>query len=72
MHPTPESLARENIDRQLDACGWTVQSRNAMNLYAGRGVAVREFPLETGEVNYFLFVDHKVVELGILCGTSAK
>jgi len=41
--PTPEELARINIDKQLEACGWTVQSRNTMNLYAGRGVAVREF-----------------------------
>jgi len=59
--PTPEELARINIDRQLEACGWTVQSRNAMNLYAGRGVAVREFPLSTGEADYLLFVDRKAV-----------
>ena len=45
---TPEELARVNIDKQLTACGWIVQSRNAMNLYAGRGVAIREFPLATG------------------------
>jgi hypothetical protein len=25
MPPTPESLARENIDAQLTACGWVVQ-----------------------------------------------
>ncbi len=42
--PTPEELARINIDKQLTACGWNVQSRGEMNLYAGRGVAVREFP----------------------------
>src|SRR5262245_24815966 len=59
--PTPEELARINIDRQLEACGWIVQSRNAMNLYAGRGVAVREFPLSTGEADYLLFVDRKAV-----------
>jgi len=39
--PTPEELARINIDHQLAACGWIVQSRVEMNLYAGRGVAVR-------------------------------
>jgi type I restriction enzyme R subunit len=60
-HAIPESLARENIYQQLTTCGWTVQSRAAMNLYAGRGVAVREFPLETGEADYFLFVDRKAV-----------
>lgn len=47
--PTPEELACLNIDRQLTACGWTVQSRNEMNLYAERGIAVREFPLEAVE-----------------------
>ncbi len=45
---TPEARARTNIDAQLAACGWVVQDRGAMNLYANRGVAVREFPLETG------------------------
>ena len=73
MH-TPESLARENIDRQLTACGWTVQSRNEMNLYAARGVVVREFPLDGGSstspkgtmslrADYLLFVDCKAVGL---------
>lgn len=59
--PTPEELARINIDKQLIACGWTVQSRAEMNLYAGRGIAVREFPLSTGEADYLLFVDRKAV-----------
>src|SRR5512138_2303632 len=59
--PSPEELARINIDRQLEACSWTVQSRNEMNLYAGLGVAVREFPLQTGEADYLLFVDRKAV-----------
>jgi type I restriction enzyme, R subunit len=62
-HPelTPEELARQNIDKQLEACGWIVQSRRSLNLYAGRGVAVREFPLDTGEADYLLFVDRKAV-----------
>src|SRR3972149_106000 len=59
--PTPEELARINIDRQLTACGWTVQSRSEMNLYIARGIAVREFPLSTGEADYLLFVDRKGV-----------
>ena len=25
--PTPEELARQNIDRQLTACGWTIAIR---------------------------------------------
>ena len=59
--PTPEELARINIDKQLTACGWIVQSRAEMNLYAARGIAVREFPLSTGEADYLLFVDRKAV-----------
>jgi type I restriction enzyme R subunit len=59
--PTPESLARHNIDAQLTACGWVVQSRPEMNLHAGRGVAVPEFPLETGYADYLLFVDRQAV-----------
>jgi type I restriction enzyme R subunit len=56
---TPEARARQNIDAQLTACGWVVQDRAGMNLYAGQGVAVREFPLETGYADYLLFVDRK-------------
>jgi type I restriction enzyme R subunit len=32
-----------------------------MNLFAGQGVAVRKFPLETGFADYLLFVDRKAV-----------
>src|SRR5690242_18247699 len=32
-----------------------------MNLYAGRGNAVLEFPLPTGEADYLLFMDRKAV-----------
>lgn len=57
----PEELARQNIDNQLAEAGWPVQDRAQMNLYAGRGVAVREFPLTTGFADYLLFVDKKAV-----------
>jgi len=43
---TPEACARNNIDGQLTACGWAVQDRAAMNLYAGRGVTVSDKSLE--------------------------
>lgn len=58
---TPEAKARENIDAQLNACGWIIQDREEMNLYAGRGVAVQEYPLDTGFADYLLFVDRKAV-----------
>jgi hypothetical protein len=49
---TPEEPARQNIDKQLAACGRTIQEMFGLNRYAGLGVAVREFPLETGEADY--------------------
>lgn len=49
------------IDPQLEAAGWILQNRSQMNLYAGRGVAVREFPLRSGFADYMLFVDGKAV-----------
>ena len=58
-----EARARVEIDRQLVACGWLVQNRAEMNLYAGPGVAVREFIMATGHgrSDYLLFVDGKAV-----------
>ena len=61
MATTPEARARIHIDALLTACGWVVQNRSGMNLYAGSGVAVREFPLNTGYADYLLFVDQKAV-----------
>ncbi|MEZ6063684.1 MAG: hypothetical protein R3C19_25325 [Planctomycetaceae bacterium] len=55
----PEQLARQNIDNQLLQCGWLVQNRDDMNIMAGVGVAVREFPLKTGFADYLLYVDGK-------------
>jgi len=59
--PTPEELARENIDALLDRCGWVVQDKSAANLSAGRGVALRELSFKTGEPDYALFVDGKAI-----------
>jgi type I restriction enzyme R subunit len=58
---SPEDQARVEIDRQLEAAGWQVQSREAQNLYAQRGVAIREFPLKTGYADYLLCVDGKAI-----------
>ncbi|CAJ3667093.1 Type I site-specific deoxyribonuclease [Burkholderia pseudomallei] len=56
-----EAIAREEIDRQLHAAGWTVQNHKDMNLYASLGVAVREFPLKTGFADYLLYADGQVI-----------
>jgi type I restriction enzyme R subunit len=49
------------IDPMLQSAGWIIQNRDQMNLFAGRGIAVREFPLSTGYADYMLFVDRKAV-----------
>ncbi len=61
MFNTPESKARQEIDRLLEASGWTLQNRDEMYLFAAQGVVVREYQLETGPADYLLFVDGKVV-----------
>jgi type I restriction enzyme R subunit len=58
---TPEEKARREIDRQLVACGWNVQNYRDMNITAGLGVAVREFPLSTGEADYLLYAAAKAI-----------
>jgi type I restriction enzyme S subunit len=52
----PEQRARQQIDARLDAAGWTVQHRSAMNLGAGPGVAVREVRTGAGPADYALFL----------------
>ena len=59
----PEEQARENIDRLLEQAGWVVQDSDSINLYAGSGIAVREFPLRAGHgrADYLLYVNQKAV-----------
>jgi len=59
--PAPEAKARERIDRQLAAAGWVVQDYRSLNLAAGVGIAVREFPLATGAADYLLYADARVI-----------
>lgn len=54
---TPEQEARDNIDFQLSRSGWTIQDRKKLNLSASTGVAVREYPTDTGPADYVLFVN---------------
>ena len=55
----PEQIARDHIDRQLNACGWVVQSIKQVNLNAGTGVAVKEYLTDVGPADYLLFVEGK-------------
>jgi len=61
---TPEQQAREHIDQLLQAAGWEVQDLKRANLSAKLGVAVREYPTESGPADYLLFVDRK--PLGVI------
>lgn len=58
---TPEEKARLVIDDKLRQSGWVIQDMKKLNLSAALGVAVREFPTSTGEVDYALFIDGKPV-----------
>ena len=60
MNQNPEQIARDNIDKQLIACGWVIQDKKKINLAAGTGVAVRHFNTKDGkEADYVLFIDKK-------------
>jgi type I restriction enzyme R subunit len=63
MPETPEDRARREIDADLVAAGWLVQSRDEIDLAAGRGIAVREFPMKPGFgfADYLLYVDRKAI-----------
>lgn len=58
-----EARARVLIDRQLADAGWAVQDKQAMNLFAAQGIAVREVTLKPGHgrADYLLYVDQTVV-----------
>ena len=61
MNQNPEQLARDTIDAALFRCGWLVQDKTKINLKAGVGVAVREYPTDIGPADYVLFVNAKAV-----------
>jgi type I restriction enzyme R subunit len=60
----PEQKARDTIDALLVQAGWIVQSAKKIDLNAGLGIAVREYPTKVGPADYALFVDKKA--LGIV------
>ncbi len=80
MPITPEQKARVEIDADLAAAGWLVQSREDLDLRAGRGIAVREFVMKPGFgfADYLLYVDRKAVGAieakpeGTLTGVEAQ
>lgn len=61
VNQNPEQVARDRIDDRLRASGWEVQGRDTLDFSAGPGVAVREYPTDTGPADYVLFCDRKAV-----------
>ncbi len=59
MAKAPEQDAREIIDRMLEQSGWAVQGVESADIFAKKGVALREFPLNPGHgfADYLLYVD---------------
>src|SRR5947209_19419171 len=80
MPETPEQTARREIDANLRAAGWVVQTRDELDLTAGRGIAICEFPLEAGFgfADYLLYLDRKAIGAveakaeGTLAGVEAQ
>lgn len=58
---TPEGKARQRIDEKLEQAGWVVQDLRQLDLGTARGVAIREYPTDTGPADYVLFVDREPV-----------
>ncbi len=57
----PEVKARQLIDQKLERAGWTIQDMKQINLGASLGIAVREYPTDTGPADYVLFVNREAV-----------
>lgn len=58
---TPEAKARQQIDLKLALAGWIVQDLKQINLGTALGMAVREYPTDTGPADYVLFVNREPV-----------
>ncbi|WP_200331790.1 type I restriction endonuclease subunit R [Thiocystis violacea] len=61
---TPEAKARQHIDHKLEQAGWVVQDMKRLDLSAAVGVAVREFPTDSGPADYVLFVNR--IPVGVI------
>ena len=60
--PLGEAQVRQQLDRMLADAGWSVQDAGVgQDLWAARGVAVREVTTKAGRADYLLYVDRKLV-----------
>ncbi|WP_449060492.1 DEAD/DEAH box helicase family protein [Planomonospora algeriensis] len=60
--PLNEAQVRVQLDKMLTWAGWSVQDAGTgLDLWAGKGVAVREVTTKAGRADYLLYVDRKLV-----------
>jgi type I restriction enzyme R subunit len=57
LNQRAEDKARDNIDEMLRDAGWVVHSKGNLDFSEGVGVAIREYPTDTGPADYVLFVN---------------
>lgn len=57
----PEDEVRQQIDKMLEESGWILQDYKQLDLSAGKGIAVREYPLSKDASDYALFIDRNPV-----------
>lgn len=61
INQNPEQKARDKIDLLLEQSGWIIQDMKSINLFAGKGIAIKEYKTEIGPADYILFVEKKTV-----------
>ncbi|WP_243373302.1 type I restriction-modification enzyme R subunit C-terminal domain-containing protein [Geotalea sp. SG265] len=63
MTLTPEQLARTKIDEMLEQAGWHLCDYKSPEIFAARGVAIREYAMQVGhgKADYLLYLDGKAV-----------
>ncbi|MEM7183977.1 MAG: type I restriction-modification enzyme R subunit C-terminal domain-containing protein [Spirochaetota bacterium] len=61
LNQNPEQIARDKIDKMLEAAGWAVQSSKRMNHSMSIGIALREYATDIGPADYVLFINKKPV-----------
>ena len=57
----PEDSARRTIDKKLIEAGWLIQKFPKINFSVGVGIAIEEFPTDSGPADYALFIERKIV-----------
>ncbi len=56
----PEAKARKNIDKMLEACGWSVFDYDKVD-FSKDSFAIREFSVGRDAADYLLFLDGKAI-----------